>query len=110
LDHIPLNRRGATIPDMRMESSSFVAVSGLIDVLSEYAVNFDCSERRMLFQQGDSPIGLFIVHSGDVALTMKDRAGNIVMRIPAQPGSRLGLPAVIGKLPYSLSAEASRGA
>jgi CRP-like cAMP-binding protein len=98
------------MPDMQLESSSFVAVSELIEALSDHAVNFDCSEGRTLFRQGDAPIGLFVVHSGNVVLTMLDCGGNIVMHMPALPGSLLGLPAVIGKVPYSLSAEASRGA
>jgi hypothetical protein len=37
LNHFAKNRRGVTIPDMQLESSSFVAVSELIDALSEYA-------------------------------------------------------------------------
>lgn len=95
---------------MHLEPSSFVAVSELVDALSECAVHLDCRETRTLFRQGDSPYGLFIVHSGDVQITMHDMAGNILLRAPVQSGSLLGLPAIVGNVPYSLSAEANRGA
>ena len=96
--------------DIQLESSSFVAVSELVDALSEHAVRIDCGEGRTLFRQGDLPIGLFIVHSGHVIVSMHDAAGNILLHFAARPGSLLGLPAVVGNVPYSLSAEAAQDA
>lgn len=95
---------------MHLESSSFVAASELIDALSQNAVVVNCNDDRTLFRQGDSPIGLFVLHSGNVEITMNDLFGNVMVRVPAQPRSLLGLPAVIGNVPYSLSAEAGAGA
>jgi CRP/FNR family transcriptional regulator, cyclic AMP receptor protein len=96
--------------NMHLESSSFVVVSEMVDALSEFAISFDCGEGRALFRQGDSPIGLFVVRSGNVEIKMKDVVGNILVRVPVQPGSLLGLPAVVGNVPYSLSAEAKKDA
>jgi CRP/FNR family transcriptional regulator, cyclic AMP receptor protein len=98
------------MPNMRLDSSSFVAVSQVVDALSECAVTIDCTRDRSLFVQGDPPSGLFVFYSGNVAISMNDAFGNILLRVPAKPHSLLGLPAVIGNVPYSLSAEASSGA
>lgn len=95
---------------MQLESSSFVAVAELVEALSEHAGRIDCQGGRTLFRQGDRPVGLFVIHSGEVTITMQDAAGNTVLRFAARPGSLLGLPAVVGNTPYTLSAEAAQDA
>ena len=95
---------------MQLDPSSFVAVSELVDALSGCAVPVNCTGYRILFRQGESPVGLYVVHSGAVTITMKDRFGAVLSRARVEPGSLLGLPAVIANVPYSLSAEASAGA
>lgn len=62
----------------------------------------------VLFRQGDSPTSIYFVRSGKVELTMQ--AGlRIVMRVHAGAGSLIGLPAIIGKKPYTMTAKASKG-
>ncbi len=70
----------------------------------------DCSEDRALFYQGDDPVGVYIVHSGVVALLMRSLEGGIALDMTAEPNSLLGLPGVVSNSSYSLSATAKAGA
>ena len=61
-------------------------------------------EDGILFRQGDSPVDLYFVKSGEVILSMPAEEAEV--RVRAGKGSPLGLPAVIGKQPYSMTAKA----
>ena len=54
-------------------------------------------------------MGLYILKSGKASLVMKDENGVDVMRLTIGPGSILGVPAVVTKEPYTLSARACVG-
>ena len=95
---------------MDMDASAFVADPGVIEALSRHLSPFPCDEDRVLFNQGDMPIGLYVVHGGEVLLSMKSLLGEVIMRMRALPGSLLGLPGLIGNTTYSLSALARSGA
>ena len=61
----------------------------------------------ILFAQGDDPLGVYVVCSGKVRLFIRNVVtGAITFDRIAEPGSMLGLPAVFGDKPYSMSAEA----
>jgi CRP/FNR family transcriptional regulator len=92
-----------------MNRQSFTADRRLIDALKERSHPVSCREGRILFSQGDSPVGLHIVESGEAALTMTSESGRVVMCLHAGAGSILGLPAIIGNVPYSLTAMAGKG-
>lgn len=92
-----------------MNQDSFHANRKLIEALNEGSQSISCSENRVLFSQGDAPTGLYIIESGKTALVMKSESGSAVMRLHAGAGSLLGLPAVIGNEPYSLTATADKG-
>ena len=63
----------------------------------------------VLFRQGQLPSALYLIRSGEVALAME--SGNrMVMCLRAGPGSLVGLPAVIGNKPYSMTAAPCAGA
>ncbi len=64
---------------------------------------------RILFRQGDPPAGVFILSKGVARLTTRSD-GDAVLSVQAAPGSLLGVPAVVGAKPYSLTAEALPGA
>lgn len=81
----------------------------LIDGLVQHSTSVDCERECVLFRQGDSAEGIYIVRSGEVALTMTSVTGETCLRLTAGPGSVLGLPAVISSKPYSLTAVASAG-
>ena len=70
----------------------------------------DCSHDVVLFNQGDEPCGLYILHSGDATVTLDDEVGEQVVTLPALPNSLLGLPGLVGNTSYSLSAGAGKGA
>jgi CRP/FNR family transcriptional regulator, cyclic AMP receptor protein len=94
---------------MKMDATAFVADQELIEALKKHATRVDCEEDRVLFKQGDAPRGLYIFCGGEVSMTLKSSAGDEVMSLSVAVGSLLGLPAVIGNVPYSLSAKAKKG-
>jgi CRP-like cAMP-binding protein len=60
-------------------------------------------KNAVLFQQGDAPIGVYVVRRGAVRMTVNAGGSQVLMRI-AHPGSVIGLPGVLGNKPYSLTA------
>jgi CRP-like cAMP-binding protein len=94
---------------MKMDATAFVADPKLIGALKQRATPVDCAEDRLLFKQGDAPEGLYIFCEGEVTLTLMASTGDVVMSLSVAVGSLLGLPGVIGNVPYSLSARAKKG-
>ncbi len=94
---------------MKMDAAAFVADQALIEALKKHATRVDCAEDRLLFKQGDAPGGLYIFCGGEVSLTLTSLSGDVVMSLSVDAGSLLGLPGVIGNVPYSLSAIAKKG-
>ena len=95
---------------MKMDATAFVADPNLVESLKSHSTPVVCDEDRVLFNQGDSPDGLYIFHKGAVRLVMRSSQGDVLMNIRAIEGSLLGLPGLIGGAPYSLSASAQKGA
>lgn len=94
---------------MKMDAGAFVAERELIDALKKHAKPVVCNEDRVLFNQGDSPDGLYIFCHGAVRLVMRSLTGDLLVDMPALEGSLLGLPGMISGAPYSLSAFARKG-
>jgi CRP/FNR family cyclic AMP-dependent transcriptional regulator len=95
---------------MNLDPSAFVADPALIQGLEKQSSQLTCSEDRVLFRQGDEPVGLYILKSGAVTLTMNSPLGEELVSIQAAPGSLLGLPGLVGEQPYTLTATAHAGA
>ena len=95
---------------MKLDSAAFVADRELIEALEKESTPVNCGEDRVLFTQGELPKGLYILKSGGARLSMASPTGDMIMSIPVSPGSLLGLPALIGNQPYSLTAKALKGA
>jgi CRP-like cAMP-binding protein len=95
---------------VNLDPSAFVADPELISGLEMQSTPVVCHEDRVLFRQGDSPVGLYILKSGAVTLTMSTLSGKELVSIQALPGSLLGLPGIIGDEPYALNAVAHAGA
>jgi CRP-like cAMP-binding protein len=95
---------------MNFASSAFVAEPDLIRALRQRASPVDCREDRQVFRQGDDPTGLFILDSGEATMFLEDADGVPVAMAPMVPGALLGLPALIGDTPYSMTAVAKAGA
>jgi CRP-like cAMP-binding protein len=95
---------------MNFDSSAFLAEPYLIRSLRQRAFPIDCREDRELFRQGDDPTGLFILNGGEATMFLEDANGVPVAIVPLVPGALLGLPALIGGKPYSMTAVARAGA
>jgi CRP-like cAMP-binding protein len=96
--------------ELKLDPSTFVADPELIQALKKEATAMSCGEDRILFRQGESPVGLFILDEGEVTLTMESDLEEPIIFINAVPGSLLGLPALVGDQPYTLTAIAHTGA
>lgn len=59
----------------------------------------------LLFEQGESVNGLYILKQGKARLTLRSQDGEVHFEEIVGPGGLLGLPAAISGNPYSLSAE-----
>jgi CRP/FNR family transcriptional regulator, cyclic AMP receptor protein len=59
----------------------------------------------ILFVEGQSPRGVFILCSGKVNLSTTSREGKILILKTAAPGEALGLSAAISGMPYEATAE-----
>jgi CRP-like cAMP-binding protein len=95
---------------VQLDPSAFIADPELIKALEKRATPLACDEERVLFRQGDEPTGLFIVRKGSATLTMDPGATENIFSCQAIAGSLLGIPGLIGKQPYSLTAVADCGA
>jgi CRP-like cAMP-binding protein len=95
---------------VKLDPSAFVAAPELILALENRSSIINCGGDRVLFKQGDIPVGLYILNEGETTLTMTSPKGEQVVQIQATAGSLLGLPGLIGNEPYTLTAIARPGA
>jgi len=95
---------------VNFDSSSFIAEKELIDALEKRSSTLVCKQDRKLFAQGGTPNGLYILRKGTAVLSMESPTGGTLMSITLHPGSLLGLPALIGNEPYTLTGTANADA
>ena len=95
---------------VQLDPTAFLADSELIRALSEHATPIVCDTDRILFQQDDPPVGLYILHEGEATISMTSQDGQTILSVQARDGSLLGLPGLISNQPYSLTAVAHAGA
>jgi CRP/FNR family transcriptional regulator len=93
-----------------LDPTAFLADPALIRAFSAHASSIVCGADRILFQQDEAAAGLYILHEGEVTLTMNSQRGEVILSVVAKAGSLLGLPGLIGDQPYSLTAVARAGA
>jgi CRP-like cAMP-binding protein len=87
-----------------MNQNSFRADEELLKALEGRCETTIYSEGSLLFQQGTEPRGIYLVLNGEASLVLLSAAQQIIWSFRADPGSVLGLPAAIGKAPYTLTA------
>ena len=92
-----------------MKNGVFATHLELIDVLESRSLPIFCDQGRKLFIQGEACSGLYILESGEAALLLNAPSGRVVFCLSAGPGSLLGLPAVVGNEPYSMTAMVKKG-
>jgi len=88
---------------------SFIADPRLFQALEQRSVSMSCSKGRILFMQGEVPIGLYLLKTGKASLIMKTDMDKEVLHLGVGSGSILGLPAIVGNELYTLSAIALDG-
>ncbi len=89
--------------------NSFIANPQLFHALEQQSVSMPCPNGRILFNQGEAPIGLYLLKTGKASLIMKTEKGKEVVHLTVRSGSILGLPAIVSNEPYTLSAMAHHG-
>ncbi len=96
---------------MQLDPTAFVAAPELLAVLERNATLLDCASERVLFMQGDPPVGLYLLRSGAARLMMESADGKPIVSVDGfTKGSLLGLPGLLGNQPYTLTATAEAGA
>jgi len=95
---------------VQLDPSAFLADPELIQALEKRSTPVPCDQERVLFRQGDPPVGLYILGQGSVTVSMDSGHEDISFSCTAIPGSLLGLPGLIANQPYSLTAVARKGA
>lgn len=95
---------------MHLDPSAFVAESDLVEALSRRAVSFACDSDRVLFRQGETPSGMYLVQQGTATLSMAAASGEPILSFDTTAGALLGLPGLISNQPYTLTALARAGA
>ena len=94
---------------VQLDPTAFVADSELIRALAEHATPIVCDTDRVLFQQDEPAVGLYILLEGEATLSMTSQQGQPLFSVQAKSGSLLGLPGLISNQPYSLTAVARAG-
>ena len=88
---------------------SFIADPKLFQALEQGSIPVPCSKGRILFNQGEDPVGLYLLKTGKASLIMKTDKGEEVIHLTVSAGSILGLPAIVSNQPCTLSAMAYHG-
>ncbi len=94
---------------VQFDPSAFLADSELLSELEKVASKIDCQSDRVLFEQGDPAVGLYIVGTGTTTISLTSESNSTIMKVDVVSGSLLGLPGVLGNQPYSLTAVARKG-
>jgi CRP/FNR family transcriptional regulator, cyclic AMP receptor protein len=94
---------------LKLDPSAFVADKELLDALEQKSTRVVCDQDRILFRQGDTPSGLYILRAGSVILDMVSHTGDPLLDLSVPVGALLGLPGFIANQPYSLTAKATKG-
>jgi CRP-like cAMP-binding protein len=84
----------------------FFAERTLAEALQAQSPSRFFSRGSILFSQGQSPFGIFVIRSGRASLFMRADNGLEIAHFNVGAGSILGLPAVVARRPYTLSAKA----
>ncbi len=69
-------------PQVNLDPTAFLGDPELIQALEQQSAPILCEQDRILFRQGDSPSGLYILHKGEATLTMRTWAGESVISSP----------------------------
>jgi CRP-like cAMP-binding protein len=94
---------------LKLDPSAFVADRELLNALESRSTSILCDRDRVLFNQGETPGGLYVLRAGSATLSMTSHAGEVLLSVAVPAGALLGLPGFVGGQPYSLTAKACKG-
>jgi CRP-like cAMP-binding protein len=94
---------------MNSEVPPFLADPELVRHMEEGSTPVVRSNNRILFRQGDAPVGLFILKSGTAVATVC-ADGEAIFSVTVGPGALLGLAAAISNGPYAFNLEIGESA
>lgn len=92
-----------------MDRNSFKSEDCLFQALYQQSTPVECGANCSLFRQGDTPTGLYLLCEGEASLLMHSSVERVIGSFIADPGSILGLPAVVSKEAYTLTAIVRKG-
>jgi CRP-like cAMP-binding protein len=93
-----------------LDSSAFVTYPELVLAFLKLADALPCEPDSVLFRQGETPTGLYILHEGAATLSTNSMGGEFAISLQTTAGSLLGLPSVLGRKPHQMTAIAQGGA
>jgi len=102
-------RNNMLVPQDVPNGQDFPRDEELFHIIEAQSDKVLCENDRILFHEGDPPLGLYIVRSGVAVAMVLSESGKAVARFTAEPGTVLGLPAIVRDQPYSLSLVARQG-
>jgi CRP-like cAMP-binding protein len=95
---------------VQYDPSAFIADPELLAALEKRSRPVACDKERILFREGEDPVGLYILEKGYATLRMESKGADSTFAALATPGSLLGLPGLACNQPYTLTAMAHAGA
>lgn len=87
--------------------SEILADADLCTQIEKWSAPTLVKEGEILFREGGAPAYALFVKTGEIALTMRVSSGAI-WGVRAKKGSLVGLPAIVGNEPYSMTARVMR--
>ena len=79
----------------------------LADAIEALSKRRPVTAKHILFRQGEPPSRLFLLRTGEVVLTIS-RADKSVLGFRAAPRSLIGLSAIAGRQPYTMTATVTK--
>lgn len=95
---------------MQLDASAFVTHPEIVRILEGQSRSIPCDFDRVLFRQGETPAGLYMLHKGAATLSTNSLGSEFAISLQTTVGSLLGLPALLSRQPHLFTVVAHRGA
>jgi CRP-like cAMP-binding protein len=95
---------------VQIESSPLRTDLEFFQVFQDRSIPILCNQDRVLFCQGETATGIFILHEGSANLFKRGNENDSVICLRATGPSIIGLPSVLGRHPNDFTAIAESGA
>ena len=95
---------------MHIESSAFITDPSLVQIFQNQSVSLPCDRDRVLFFEGESPSGLYILSRGSATLSWGGPEGQFDIILQVTAPSLIGLASLMDGEPHSFSLIVHRGA